>query len=74
LVLELRVGFEKLKIYELNGIGFQNMLERTRMLHGSLDIESQPMQGCNITLRVNSSLLKTEEVAGGAESVAANIL
>ena len=54
-------GFDKQKIYALTGIGFQNMLERTTLLNGSLDIESQPLKGCTITLRVNCSELKIME-------------
>jgi two-component system NarL family sensor kinase len=68
------VGFEKQRIYELNGIGFQNMLERTRLLSGSLDIESQPMHGCNITLRVDCALLQMADKTPGSEPATANIL
>ena len=67
-------GFEKQKIYELNGIGFQNMLERTRLLNGSLDIESQPSRGCTITLRVNIALLEMNQSAPEKEAIQANIL
>ena len=52
------VGFEKGKIYELNGIGFQNMLHRAMLLNGSLDIESKPLNGCTITFRAESALLR----------------
>lgn len=47
------VGFEKSKIYSLNGIGFLNMLQRAKLLEGSLDIQSEPGKGSSITLRVN---------------------
>jgi len=47
------VGFEKTKMYELNGIGFLNMLNRAKILEGTLDIESQPLNGCLITLHIN---------------------
>ena len=47
------IGFEKSKMYELNGIGFLNMLNRAKLLNGTLDIESQPMSGCVVTLRTN---------------------
>ncbi len=54
------IGFGKDKIYELNGIGFQNMLHRAMLLNGSLDIDSVPLGGCTITFRANSSGLKLE--------------
>lgn len=56
-------GFDKQQIYALNGIGFQNMLERAVLLNASLDIESQPSAGCTITLRIDATELdKTEQV------------
>lgn len=46
------IGFEKNKIFELNGIGFLNMLQRAKLLNGNLEIQSQPLSGCTITLNV----------------------
>jgi len=53
-------GFDKQEIYALHGIGFQNMLERTTLLGGSLDIDARPGNGCTITLRVNSEVWQAE--------------
>jgi len=47
-------GFEKQKIYDLNGIGFLNMFHRAKLLNGSLDIESAPGEGCTIALRLDN--------------------
>ncbi len=60
-------GFDKQEIYALNGIGFQNMLERTTLLNGSLDIESQPMHGCTIMLRVNCAELQKTDIVASEE-------
>ncbi len=46
------VGFDTQKIYELKGIGFLNMLQRAKLLNGTLDIQSRPGAGCKIILRV----------------------
>jgi signal transduction histidine kinase len=46
------VGFETQKVYELKGIGFLNMLQRAKLLNGTLDIQSKPLSGCKIILRV----------------------
>lgn len=47
------IGFEKDKTNKLNGIGFLNMLNRAKLLNGTINIDSQPLSGCTITLRVN---------------------
>jgi two-component system, NarL family, sensor kinase len=48
------IGFDKNKIYELKGLGFLNMFQRARYVHGLLDVESVPMQGSTIMLTLNS--------------------
>lgn len=47
------IGFDKTKIYEMSGLGFLNMFQRARYLHGSLDVQSAPMVGSNIMLTLN---------------------
>lgn len=48
-------GFDKNKLYELKGLGFLNMFQRARYVHGTLDVQSAPMQGSTITLTLNSN-------------------
>jgi len=48
------IGFEKQKIYDLNGIGFLNMFHRAKLMNGTLDIETKPSYGCVITLRLEN--------------------
>jgi len=54
-IVDNGIGFEKSILGELKGIGFLNMIQRTKLLNGSLDIESQPSCGCKITLQVNNT-------------------
>ncbi len=46
------VGFDTQKVYELKGIGFLNMLQRAKLLNGTLDIQSKPSAGCKIIVHV----------------------
>jgi PAS domain S-box-containing protein len=55
------VGFELSKNYGSNGIGIQSMKERARMLGGTFDIQSRPMQGTQIA--VNVPLINTSAAA-----------
>lgn len=47
------IGFDKNKVYELKGLGFLNMLQRARYVHGALDVQSVPEKGCKIILTIN---------------------
>lgn len=47
------VGFDKNKVYEMKGLGFLSMFQRARYINGSLDIQSRPLHGSNIHLKVN---------------------
>ena len=46
------IGFNKTKLFDLDGIGFLNMIQRSKFLNGNLNIESEPMQGCTVTLEI----------------------
>ncbi len=47
------VGFDTIKVYEFNGIGFVNMLQRAKMLNGHLGVRSEPGKGSTITLQMD---------------------
>jgi len=47
------VGFDKKKMYDMKGLGFLSMFQRTRYINGTLDIQSSPVQGSVIHLKVN---------------------
>ncbi len=47
------IGFDKNKIYEMKGLGFLNMFQRARYVHGSLEVQSVPMQGSTVILTLN---------------------
>lgn len=46
-------GFDKNNIYAMKGLGFLNMFQRARFVHGSLEVQSAPMEGSTITLTLN---------------------
>ena len=46
------VGFDKNKLFDLDGIGFLNMVQRSKFLNGNFNIESAPTKGCTITLEI----------------------
>ncbi len=46
-------GFDKSEVHRTEGIGFFNMMQRTRLLNGILDINAFPGKGCTIKLHVN---------------------
>ena len=46
------VGFDLSQNHASNGIGILSMKERTRMLHGTLEIQSAPMKGTQITVKI----------------------
>ena len=46
-------GFDKTKIYEMKGLGFLNMFQRARYVHGSLDVQSVPAKGSAVILKLN---------------------
>lgn len=53
------LGFSKSKIFELNGIGFLNMLERAKLLNGNLHIDGgQSNSGCVITFHADTAGLQ----------------
>ena len=47
------IGFEKSKIFEMKGLGFLNMFQRARYVHGVLDVQSAPQKGSSIILKLN---------------------
>jgi len=47
------VGFDKNKVFEMKGLGFLNMFQRARYVHGTLEVQSAPQEGSTITLTVN---------------------
>jgi two-component system, NarL family, sensor kinase len=47
------IGFEKNKIYEMKGLGFLNMFQRARYVHGKLEVQSVPLQGSAVILTLN---------------------
>ena len=50
------IGFDKNKIYEMKGLGFLNMFQRARYVHGSLEVESVPNDGSTITLTIKPDI------------------
>jgi hypothetical protein len=46
-------GFDKNKVYTMKGLGFLNMFQRARFVHGSLEVESAPSEGSTIILTLN---------------------
>lgn len=69
------VGFHKDTIYELKGIGFQNMLQRAQMLKAELEIVSSPGEGCSITLRINDpgdARMEYKQPQGQEKDIVAN--
>jgi PAS domain S-box-containing protein len=46
------IGFDLSTKYTSNGIGVQSMNERARMLGGAFQLESAPMQGTKITVKI----------------------
>lgn len=46
-------GFDKNKLYEMKGLGFLNMFQRARYVHGLLEVQSVPMQGSSVVLTLN---------------------
>jgi two-component system, NarL family, sensor kinase len=46
------VGFHRNKIYELNGIGMINMMQRAKLLNGTMDFSSTPGHGSVVSLRI----------------------
>ncbi|MFI4919997.1 MAG: sensor histidine kinase [Legionellales bacterium] len=50
------IGFDKNKIYEMKGLGFLNMFQRARYVHGSLKVESVPNNGSAITLTIKPGI------------------
>lgn len=46
------VGFDPSQHHASNGIGVLSMRERVRMLHGTFDIQSAPMKGTQISVKI----------------------
>lgn len=46
-------GFDKNKVFQMKGLGFLNMFQRARYVHGSLEVDSVPGQGSTVTLTLN---------------------
>jgi signal transduction histidine kinase len=46
------VGFDLAQNHASNGIGILSMKERARMLHGTFEIQSAPMKGTQITVKI----------------------
>jgi PAS domain S-box-containing protein len=46
------VGFDLSQKHASNGIGILSMRERARMLHGTFEIQSAPMKGTQITVKI----------------------
>ena len=46
-------GFDKNKVYAMNGLGFLNMFQRARYVHGALEVQSAPSEGSTIMLTLN---------------------
>jgi two-component system sensor histidine kinase UhpB len=46
------VGFDLSQKHASNGIGILSMKERARMLHGTFEIQSAPMKGTQITVKI----------------------
>ena len=52
-VIDDGIGFDKKKIHEMRGLGVINMFQRARYLGGTLEVASEPSQGCRIALTLN---------------------
>ena len=57
-IFEMRIsdngdGFDKNKIYAMKGLGFLNMFQRARYVHGTLEVDSEPTKGSTLTLTLN---------------------
>ena len=50
------IGFDKNKIYQMKGLGFLNMFQRARYVHGSLEVQSVPMKGSSVILTLNPNI------------------
>ena len=46
-------GFDKNKVFQMKGLGFLNMYQRARYVHGAIDVQSAPNEGSTITLTIN---------------------
>jgi PAS domain S-box-containing protein len=46
------IGFEASKCYPSHGIGIQSMRERARMLAGTFEVRSEPMQGAQVVVTI----------------------
>ena len=46
------IGFNKSKLFDLDGIGFLNMVQRSKFLNGNFKIESEPTKGCTVSLEI----------------------
>ena len=49
------VGFDKDKIFAMKGLGFLNMFQRARYVHGTLEVHSVPQQGSSVILTINNN-------------------
>jgi len=47
------IGFDKNKIHEMKGLGFINMFQRARYVHGLLEVQSFPQKGSAVILTLN---------------------
>ena len=46
-------GFDKNNVYAMKGLGFLNMFQRARYVHGLLEVQSAPSEGTTILLTLN---------------------
>jgi signal transduction histidine kinase len=51
-IIDDGIGFNKNKIFDLDGIGYLNMLQRSKFLNGNLNVESEPNKGCTVSLEI----------------------
>ena len=58
------IGFDKKKIYEMKGLGFLNIFQRARYVHGVLNVESVPLQGSSVMLTLNTRGNGTDNQTG----------
>lgn len=47
-------GFDKNKIHEMKGLGFINMFQRARFVHGMLEVQSGVQEGSSVILKLNT--------------------
>jgi len=52
-IIDNGIGFDKNKVHEMKGLGFLNMFQRARYVHGSLDVQSVPSKGSTVVLTLN---------------------